>query len=428
VESRNVTHLADDWPIFWSEARGANVRDPDGNVYIDLTGAFAVSLLGHSSPIALAAIEEQATKLLHGMGDVHPPLAKVELLERMARIAPWSDVRVVLSSTGSEACETALKTASVATDRPGVIAFDGGYHGLTLGSLAVTERAHFRAPFMARTYGGVGFAPFPDAFRGGSASGDHERQGAVAAADSIAAVRKLLREGAPNGDPIGAVIVEPVQARGGARIPPAGYMAELSAVVHEAGALIIADEILTGLGRCGGVLASPLVGLEPDIVCLGKGLGGGLPLSACLAPASIMDAWPESDGEAIHTSTFLGHPLACAVGCAVLEEIDTAGFGSRVRQEGVHLHESLREGVGALPGVVDVRGLGLLLGVEFGTGRGRMAGAGARVAKAALRRGVIALPAGDDGHVLELTPPIGLTEAQVTRSVELLAEAIEEVG
>lgn len=422
-----MTHLADDWPIFWSEARGANVRDADGNVYIDLTGAFAVALLGHSSPIALAAMNEQAQVLLHGMGDVHPPVAKVELLERLARIAPWSDARTVLSSTGSEACETALKTASVATGRPGVIAFEGGYHGLTLGSLSVTERAHFRAPFAARAYGGVGFAPFPDVFRGGYASPDSALNAADAAAESIATVRRFLREGAPNGDPIGAVIVEPVQARGGARIPPAGYMAELSEVVHEAGALIIADEILTGLGRCGDVLASPLVGLEPDIICLGKGLGGGLPLSACMAPASVMDAWPESDGEAIHTSTFLGHPLACTVGCAVLGEIDSESFGRRVREEGAHFREALRTGVEALDGVADVRGLGLLLGVEFGTRGGRAVGAGARVARAALRRGVIALPAGDDGHVLELTPPIGLTGPQVRTSVAALAEAIEEV-
>lgn len=432
VESRNVTHLADDWPVFWSEARGTNVRDADGNVYIDLTGAFAVSLLGHASPVALEAIEAQTKRMLHGMGDVHPPVAKVELLERLARIAPWPDSRAVLSSTGSEACETALKTASVATGRPGVIAFDGGYHGLTLGSLAVTERAHFRAPFAARTYGGVGFAPFPDARKGGLASGaftpaEVAVSEARAADASIAVVRRLLRDGAPNGDPVGAVIVEPVQARGGARIPPAGYMAALSEVVHEAGALMIADEILTGLGRCGGVLASPSVGLDPDIICLGKGLGGGLPLSACVAPASVMDAWPESDGEAIHTSTFLGHPLACAVGSAVLQEIASADFGRRVEREGTRFLEALRRRVGSLPGVADVRGLGLLLGIEFTTGGSRAVGAGAKVAKAALRRGVIALPAGDDGHVLELTPPVGLTDAQMTHSVELLAEAIVEV-
>ena len=367
VESRNVTHLADDWPVFWSEALGTNVRDADGNVYVDLTGAFAVSLLGHSSPVALDAMERQSRRLVHGMGDVHPPVAKVDLLERLVRLAPWPNARVVLSSTGSEACESALKTAGLASGRAGILAFEGGYHGLTLGALSVTERAHFRAPFEARTYGGVGFAPFPD----------FVRDGAGAAESSLAVVRRILREGAPNGDPIGALIVEPVQARGGARVPPDGYMAEVSALAREAGVLVIADEILTGLGRCGAVLASPLVGLEPDIVCLGKGLGGGLPLSACLAPASVMDAWPKSDGEAIHTSTFLGHPLACAVGSAVLDEIVSGNVCPRVVTDGVALLDRVRAEVGAMPGVTDVRGRGLLIGIEFGDGRGRAAGGAA---------------------------------------------------
>jgi len=417
VESRNVTHVTDTWPIFWEQAAGANVRDADGNVFIDLTGAFGVALLGHASPRVLAAIAGQSERLIHGMGDIHPPTKKLELLEQLCDVGPWTDTKVVLSSTGSEAVETALKTAQVATGRPGVLAFEGGYHGLTLGALAATERRHFRAPFSDRVYDGVAFAPFPDPVRDGPDS----------AAAVLEEVRSVLERGAPNGDRIGAVIVEPVQARGGARIPTPGFMAALSELTHRAGALVIADEIMTGLGRCGALLASTLVGLEPDVICLGKALGCGLPLSACLASAEVMNAWPESNGEAIHTSTFLGHPLACAVAVGFLESLQSDALPERAGKEGAALLAALTERLSGSPGVTDVRGLGLLLGIEFGHSEGRMVGAGARVAEAALRRGLIVLPAGDDGHVLELTPPLGLTDTQVRYTIEHLSDAIEEV-
>lgn len=416
VESRNVTHVSDRWPIFWEEAAGSNVRDADGNVFIDLTSAFGVMLLGHTSSTARSAISAQSGRLIHAMGDVHPPTRKLQLLERLCDLAPWPESRVVLSSTGSEAVETALKTAQMATGRPGIVAFEGGYHGLTLGSLSVTERPLFRAPFSSRAYGGVAFAPFPDPVR----------DGADGASIALAAVRELLERGGPNGDPVGAVIVEPVQARGGVRVPPPGFMASLSDLAREAGALVIADEVMTGLGRCGSVFASTRVGLVPDVICLGKSLGGGLPLSACLAPVEVMDAWPESGGEAIHTSTFLGHPLACAVAVGVLDALRSETVSERAEEEGARLLAAMVERLSGMPRVADVRGLGLLVVIEFAESGVRMTGAAAQVAEAALTRGLIALPAGDDGHVLELAPPLGLTEQQVGYAVEQLAEVIEE--
>jgi 4-aminobutyrate aminotransferase/(S)-3-amino-2-methylpropionate transaminase len=417
VESRNITHLTDAWPVFWEEAAGANVRDADGNVYLDLTGAFGVALLGHSSLVARSAIEAQSAQLIHGMGDVHPPTKKLELLEALCEVAPWTDARAVLSSTGSEAVETALKTAQLATGKPGVLAFVGGYHGLTMGSLAVTERAHFRRPFSRRTYEGVGFVPFP-----GADLSDREDASAC-----LEQVSESLARGAPNGDPIGAVIVEPVQARGGARIPPPGFMAALSDLVHESKALIIADEIMTGLGRCGATFASSRVGLTPDIVCLGKSLGAGLPISAAIASKQIMDAWPESDGEAVHTSTFLGHPLACAVAIEVLGALRSQDVASRAESDGSRLLQALSGRLAEAHCVREVRGLGLLIGIEFVEGDRPMRGAGARVATAALAKGLIVLPAGDQGEVLELTPPIGMTDEQVECAVGQLASSIEEV-
>jgi len=416
LESRNVTAVSSGWPVFWEEARGTNVLDADGNVYLDLTGAFGVALLGHGHPGVMDAVERQARDLVHGMGDVHPPTVKLRLLERLADLGPWPETRVLLSSTGSEAVESALKTALVATDRPGILAFEGAYHGLTLGALAATDRALFRRPVQARLYDGVAFAPFPDPVRGGAEAGPR----------ALEHVERILHEGAPNGDPIGAVVVEPVQGRAGVRVAPDGFMSRVSALAKDAGALVVADEVFTGMGRCGAVLASQRVGLAPDLVCLGKALGGGLQLSACLAPREIMDAWPESAGEAMHTSTFLGHPLACAAGLGVLDAMASEGVVERARVLGGRLTAALRERLEGRPEVADVRGLGLMLGIELARPDDGvpLAGAAVRAAEIALARGVLVLPAGMYGHVLELTPAVELTDEQVTFAVQAVTEAV----
>jgi len=419
VESRNVTHLADDWPVFWEEAAGSNVRDVDDNVYIDLTAAFGVSLLGHGNAPLLRALTEQR-RLVHGMGDIHPPAPKLELLERLAAVAPWAETRTVLAGSGSEAVEAALKTARLASGRPGILAFQGGYHGLTLGSLAATERAHFRDGFVERLYPGVAFAPFPDPLR------DEGEPGAA----SLSRVREILEGGAPNGDPVGTIVVEPVQARGGCRVPPEGFMAALSELASEHEVLVVADEIFVGMGRCGALFASPLLGLEPDVVCVGKALGGGLAVSACMAPAEVMDAWPVSEGEAIHTSTFLGHPLSCAAAVEVLDELERGDVLAEAHRIGAALLEGLDDRLGGHRAVAEVRGIGLLLGIELVEvdGRTPKAGAGAEVARRALAEGLILLPAGDAGEVVELTPPITLSDEQVTFVIETLGRVVEEVA
>jgi len=416
VESRNVTYVADDWPVFWEEASGTNVRDADGNIYVDLTGGFGVALLGHSSPGVVAAIREQAGRLVHGMGDVHPAALKVELLERLAAMAPWPGARSVLASTGSEAVEIALKTAQVASGRPGVLAFEGAYHGLTLGSLAATSRALFRDPFEARLYPGVAFAPFPEPWKSSGPTAE----------ECLERAARHLAKGAPNGDAIGTVIVEPIQGRAGVRVPPDGFMAELSRLAADAGALVVADEVMTGMGRCGAPLASAVVGLRPDLVCLGKALGAGLPLSACLASPGVMDAWPASAGEAIHTSSFLGHPLACAAALAALDEVPLQERAARVPERGARLLGGLRERLSGAAGVGDVRGAGLFLGVEMvdRDGATPAAGAGARAATESLSRGLLVLPAGEQGQVVELTPALTLTDPQIDFAVEELVRAI----
>lgn len=417
AESRNVTYLDRDFPVFWEEARGSNVRDADGNVYLDLTGAFGVAVCGHGNERVTRSIAEQAGRLAHGMGDVHPPVRKLELLERLADLAPWPEARTVLASTGSEAVEIALKTALLATGRPGILAFRGGYHGLTLGALATTHRSEFRSPFRDRLYGGVAFAPFPT-----SASGE----GQAALSEVLSDVRRLLAGGAPGGDEIGAVLVEPIQGRAGVRIPPGGFLTGVADAAREAGAVVIFDEVFTGFGRTGEWLAFRHEDVAPDLVCVGKALGGGLPLSGCLGRRDVMDAWPPSEGEALHTSTFLGHPLGCAAALAVLDELEERELVARAAGLGAEVLGWLRAGLRDVPHVREVRGRGLFLGVELGDpGSGDpLEGGGARVAAAALARGLLVLPAGDRGHVVELAPPLVLTREQAEHGVDTLVDVI----
>jgi len=423
VESRNVTYLESP-PIFWTEARGANVRDADGNVFLDLTGAFGVAVAGHANPVIGAALAYQASRLVHGMGDVHPPEIKVRLLERLARLSPWEACRGFLANSGSEAVEAALKTALLATDRPGILAFEGGYHGLTLGSLAATHRADFRAPFAAHLHGGVKFAPFPDVLP------DVHRDGGPDAAGSAALARvdELLAEAEAEGMPVGAVIVEPIQGRAGVRVPVPGFLAGVAKRARAAGALVIHDEIFSGLGRTGRNFAAAWEGPEaaPDLVCVGKSLGGGLPLSACLGEASVMDAWPRSEGEALHTSTFLGHPLACATALAFLDLMETGGLMSRALELGDRIRQDLSTALQDVTALRGLRGRGLFLGLVL-DGDGAPPLAGVRVAEEALRRGVIVLPAGPCGEVVELSPPLVLTDAQAAAAVEIVAASVRAV-
>lgn len=435
VESRNVTFLGPDFPVFWERAEGSRVWDADGNRFVDLTAAFAVAAPGHGHPRVVEAIRDQAGRLAHGMGDVHPPAPKVALLERLAELAPFPDARVVLGTSGSEAVEIALKTACLHSGKPGVLAFTGAYHGLTYGALAVTDRDHFRAPFEAQLNPHVLRAGFPHPYRppprlrarlpgGGLSEADRARLTEVALAD----VEELL-EG-PGGERVGAVIVEPIQGRGGEVVPPAGFLPRLAGLCRERGLLLILDEIYTGFGRAGDRFACEAEGVVPDLLCVGKSLSGSLPISACLAPREVMDAWPASTGEAMHTSTFLGHPVACAAALACLDALDEEGLVERARAVGAWWKDELASLRERHPALGDVRGRGLMLGLDLvrdRKGREPDARLASRIVTAALRRGWILLGGGPEGNVLSLSPPLTIEreilEAFVGVLDDLLAEA-----
>ncbi|MDE2572280.1 MAG: aspartate aminotransferase family protein, partial [bacterium] len=334
-ESRNVTYVSPQTPIFWESASGAVVVDVDGNQYLDLTAAFGVAAVGHANPRVQQAVARQAARLPHGMGDVYPTELKVALLERLAALTGLA--KGVLCVGGSEAVEVALKTAYLATGKPRVLAFEGAYHGLGLGALRVNGIAKFREPFAAMVEEPL-LLPF------GCDAGTVDR---------------ALRSEAS----VGAVIVEPLQGRGGERVPPASFLPALRALTHERGLLLICDEIYTGFGRTGALFASLEAGVVPDLLCAGKAMAGGFPLAVCMGSEAAMAAWPESSGEALHTSTYLGNPMACAAALATLDEIEQRSLTARARTLEGRIAPAL-EALRALAHVRDVRGRGAMWGVE----------------------------------------------------------------
>jgi 4-aminobutyrate aminotransferase-like enzyme len=433
-ESRNVTFLdpRGSWPIAWERARGVCVWDANGKKYLDLTAAFGVAAAGHANPWVVRAAQKQLARLPHAMGDVHPHARKAELARELSRItferwavaagvrwrkaSPVSNSRLVtpaatgktiFSNSGFEAVESALKTAMLATGRPGVIAFAGAYHGLGYGALNVTHRDFFHGPFHQQLREFGHFVPFPKAVN------------EIPAVEW--SVHRLLRR-----ERIGAILVEPVQARGGINVPPVEFLPMLRRLCDEHGALLILDEIYTGFGRTGKWFACEHTGVVPDLVCLGKALTGGFPLSACVGRADLMDAaWPKSHGEAIHTSTFLGNPVGCAMALAQIKEIERLNLCKKSAESGKFLLGSLQSAIGNRQSAVQIRGLGLMAGVDLRSSDGEPAtDAAMRAVKKMLRQRFILLPEGEHANVISFTPPLTITRAQLMKTVTALARIL----
>jgi 4-aminobutyrate aminotransferase-like enzyme len=422
VESPNVTYLADDFPVFWDAARGANVADVDGNVYVDLTAAFAVAGPGHAHPRIVAAVQEQAARLMHGMGDVHPPAVKVDALRALTGVAPPGLNRAILASSGAEAVEAALKTAAVATGKPRVLAFHGSYHGLTYGALAASGREDFRAPFAAQLPRTAVFAPYPYAYRSPLGRDPGEVCDAV-----LRYVEYLLDTPGTASEGIGAILVEPVQGRGGDVVPPDGFLPGLRRICDERGLLLILDEVYTGFGRTGRWFACEHWGVTPDLLVAGKGMTGGMPFSACIGTDAVMEAWPRSKGEALHTSTFLGHPLGCAAAVASIAVLRDERLVERSAELGARMLARLRASLSGHPRVGEVRGLGMMVGIELVRDRESRVPApelAGHVVVETLRRGILALGGGIHSNVISLSPPFVITDEQADAALTTLEDIL----
>ncbi len=408
-ESPNMLWIEEDgsWPIVWEKARGTRVWDVDGRQYLDLTAAFGVAAAGHANPKVVAAGQRQLKLLPHAMGDVHPHAPKAELARELSKLTfeKWRGgkfaAKVIFNNSGFEAVEAALKTAMLATKRRGIIAFRGAYHGLGYGALNLTHRGMFRDLFQSQLGKFGKFVPFPKC------------------AEELPALRSKIAK-LLSSRTIGAIVAEPIQARGGTNVPPDDFLPMLRELCDAHGALLVLDEIYTGFGRAGAWFACEASGVIPDLICLGKALTGGYPLSVCAGRADIIDsAWPRSTGEAIHTSTFQGNPVGCAMALAQIGQIRSRNLPERSAGLGVYLTEKLKSEI--LP-LVDgeVRGRGLMVGLEIAGDGSRSLGA----IKKMLHRGFIMLPEGARGEVISFTPPLTITRAELDSAVAALKEAL----
>jgi 4-aminobutyrate aminotransferase-like enzyme len=393
-EARADSSGAEHSPIVYASGRGSNVFDADGNRYVDLTAGFGALLLGHAPNPATDAATAAMSELALALGDVYASELKVAACEALAAVFPEPGARVMLGLSGADAVTCALKTAALATSKPRVVAFEGAYHGLSHGPLAACGFApSFREPFAAQLGVSVTFAPYP-----------------TSAADldaSLTAVRAAIR-----GGDVAAVLVEPILGRGGCVVPPASFLPALRSMCDDADALLVADEVWSGVGRTGSMLACDHTGVVPDVLCLGKGLGGGVPVSACIGRARVMASWAKHGGATIHTGTHFGSPPACAALLATLDAVKKGDLAARAAERGDALVRDLTaRGLRA-------RGRGLMIGVELGDAARALA-----VARALLCAGYVVLTGGARGDVLTLSPPLTIAPELLAAFAEALSDA-----
>ncbi len=382
------------YPLVVRRAKGAMVEDLDGNLFLDFTAGIAVTAVGHCHPKVTAAIRRQAGRRVHMSGTDCYYTPQVRLAEKLASLAPGPDAkRVFFTNSGAEAIEAALKLSRHHSGRPRVMAFFSAFHGRTYGALSLTASK----PAQRR-----GFAPLLSEIH-------HARFG------DLESVRNLLRTTCPP-DELAAIFVEPIQGEGGYLVPPPEFLPGLRALCDEHGILLVLDEIQTGIGRTGRMFASEHWGVAGDIVCLAKGIANGLPLGAIVARADVMD-WPPGS----HASTFGGNPVACAASLATLQLVETK-YRANAERRGAQLREGLRALAGGFPCIREVRGLGLMVGMEIGSDDGPDPVLRDRIIHRAFERGLLLLPCGTS--TVRFCPPLCLTGRQVEIGLELVGEAL----
>ncbi len=378
-------------------AEGVTIVDHNGKSYLDFAGGYGVFTLGYRHPRVVAAVRAQLDAMaLSGRTMFNPLLGR--LAKRLAELTP-GDLKIsFFANSGTEAVEGALKLARAATKRAKFVGTQGAFHGKTFGALSVSGREAFRAPF-APLLADVVFAPFGD----------------------LTALAALVDDAA-------AVIVEPVQGEGGVNVPPPEYLRGVRELCDRSGALFIADEVQTGLGRCGALFACDLAGVVPDVMTLAKGLSGGvMPIGAYVARPGVWNAAYAKD-PLLHTSTFGGNPLACAAALAALDVLVEDDLAANARARGAELLAGAREIAARYPdAIAEVRGVGLLVGVEL-----RNEGYGGTIIPELLKRGVTAAWTLNQQRVIRLEPPLIVTAAQIATALrafdEAVAVAVERLG
>jgi 4-aminobutyrate aminotransferase len=405
------------YPLVVKQGRGMAVEDVDGNLFLDFMAGIAVASTGHAHPAVVRAIEEQTRKFLHICGSdfYYEPMA--ELVEKLAQLAPGSGAkRVFLTNSGTEAVEAAIKLARYHTQRHHIIAFHGSFHGRSLGSLSLTaSRAGHRARF-GPLLPGVHHVPFAFCRR----CPIHLEYGSCAIA-CVSDLEKSLFRYVVSPSEVAAVFFEPVQGEGGYIVPPAEYLPRLQELCRRYGILLVADEIQSGFGRTGKMFASEHWNIEPDILCVAKGIASGMPLGAMIAREEI-SSWTRSS----HGSTFGGNPVACAAALATIAVIEDGLVGNAAAVGG-YLKEKLNRLKTTHTVISDVRGLGLMIGVEFAkTDPGRTPDGKLRdrVMHNCFHKGLLLLGCGES--TLRFCPPLIVKEAEADVAVQIFDNAITD--
>ena len=404
--------VAETHPFFVARAEGTRVWDTEGREYLDFIGGIGVLNTGHRHPRVVEAAKRQLDTLMHTCFQVASYDGYVELAARLNALVAGGPNKTLLLSTGVEATENAVKIARAHTNRPGVVAFNGGFHGRTLLGLSLTAsstgyRQNF-GPFASEVY----HTPFPYEYRGWTS------------AQALQALQYLFDARVPAAQ-VAAIIIEPQLGEGGFVPAPLEFMRELRRVCTAHGIVLIVDEIQTGFGRTAKMFAYEHYGIEPDLVTLAKSLGGGLPLSAVVGKAAIMDA-PLPGGLG---GTYAGNPVACAAALAVLDVFENEHVLEQAARQAAQTAGALQALARAHPQVGDVRGLGAMMAIEIVHPADRspdMASAG-KVVDVARSRGLLLLKSGTYKNVIRLLPPLTTPPDELTRGLDILAGACREV-
>ncbi len=399
----------------WSHGIGHRLYDTAGREYLDFANGIAVTSLGHAHPRVTAAIHAQVDRLIgpvHAIGFSEPT---VELARRLAATFPEPLDSVLFMNSGSEAIDGALKLARRTTGRPGIIAFRGAFHGRTFGATSVTtSNINYRTGYEP-LLPGVSFAPYPSAY-------EHDGDEAQASASSLAILRSLLATViAPS--QVAAILIEPVQGEGGYTPAPVEFLRALRALCDEHGVLLIADEVQSGFARTGEMWSFQHAGIVPDVVVTAKAIANGLPLSAIIASKELQLRW----GRGAHGTTYGGNPVACAAGVAVLETIEAEGLVANARLRGAELSGGLRELMAEFPAIGDVRGPGLMIGVEFVRDRTTREPDGATAEAVAARAaddGLLLLTCGINHQVIRWIPPLDVTVSEIEEALGTFERAL----
>ena len=403
----------------WSHGQGHRLYDTAGKAYLDFANGIAVTALGHVHPRVTAAIHAQVDRLIGPINAIGFTEPITRLADAIAATLPDPLDSVMFLNSGSEAIDAALKLARRVTGRPGIIAFRGGFHGRTFGAMSVTSTSiNYRVghePLLP----GVHLTTFPAVYRG--FDGNEE----AAIAQAMADLRTVTGTEIPP-SAVGSILIEAVQGEGGYTPAPAEFLRQLRAFCDEHGIMLIADEVQCGYGRTGRMWGFEHAGIVPDIVVLAKAVANGLPLSAIVSSRALQERW----GRGAHGSTFGGNPVACAAGLAVLETIESEGLVANAAARGAELRAGLERIAAEDDRIGDVRGPGLMVGVEFVRDRATREPDGSiadRLSNACADNGLLVLTCGAQHEVVRWIPPLDVTAAEISEGVEIFGETLASI-